>query len=190
MRRLVALNGVDEIALAFDRACRAAGVEYAFMGAFAVMAWGEPRATTDVGVLVAYDEERIPAFVTALRAESLSADFRDLIDAQRDRGHVSVFREGSVFWLDLRLARTAVERGEIADAASVEVRGQALRVVRPEDTIAFKLSFGSPKDLQDALSILVRQAGALDESRLLALAHRLGVADALSELRKRIPGQA
>lgn len=157
------------------------------MGAFAVMAWGEPRATTDVDVLVAYDEARVPGFMKALSEEDLSADFRDLIDALRDRGHVSVFREGSVFWLDLKVARSAAEKSEIADAAIVIVRERPLKVVRPEDTIAFKLSFGSPKDLQDAQSILVRQAGALDEARLLALALKLGVAEQLAALRRRIP---
>lgn len=177
------MPGVDDLALAFDRAAQKAGVTYAYMGAFAVMAWGEPRSTSDVNTLVLYDEARVPALVSALRAEGSSVDPRDLLDALREGGPVSVFHEGSVFWLDAKVAKSAVEREQIADAASVIVRGQALRIVRPEETIAFKLAFGTPKDVQDARSILVRQEGALDEARLAAFAARLGVVDKLATLR-------
>lgn len=179
------MPGVDETALAFDRAARKADTRYAFMGAFAVMAWGEPRATSDVDTLLAYTEAQVPGLVLALRSEHLTVDPRDLVDALRDGGHVTVFHEGSVFWLDVKPARSAAELVEVDEAAEVEIRGQHLRIVRPEETIAFKLAFGSPKDEQDALSILTRQDGALDEARLTGFALRLGVADKLMKLRER-----
>jgi hypothetical protein len=46
----------------------------------------------------------------------------------------------------------------------------------------FKLKFGSPQDIQDARSILVRQAGRLDMARLRALAETIGVRTALDAL--------
>jgi DNA-binding transcriptional MocR family regulator len=116
----------------------------------------------------------------------LTADPRDLVDALREGGHVTVFHEGSVFWLDVKPARSAAELLEVTDAAEVEIRGQPLRIVRPEETIAFKIAFGSPKDEQDALSILTRQDGSLDEARLTDFALRLGVAEKLRQLRERI----
>lgn len=180
------MPGVDETALAFDRAARKAGTSYAFIGAFAVMAWGEPRATSDVDTLLVYTEAQAVALVVALRAEGLSADARDFIDALRDGSHVTIFHEGSVFWLDVKPARSAEEIQQVKEAAEVPIRDQRLRIARPEETIAFKIAFGTPKDEQDATSILVRQADTLDESRLNAFALKLGVAAKLAILRERI----
>lgn len=181
------MTGVDETALAFDRAARKAGTHYAFMGAFAVMAWGEPRATSDVDALLEYSEADAEALVLALSAEGLTGDARDFIDALSDGTHVTVFHEKSVFWLDIKPARSVIERQQVADAAEVTIRAQRIRIVRPEETIAFKLAFGSPKDEQDAASILVRQAGALDETRLSEFAAKLGVATKLARLREDLP---
>ena len=180
------MRGVDETALAFDRAARAVGVPYAFMGAFAVMAWGEPRATTDVDTLLLVSDTNVAALIPALRKEGLTADQRDFHDALATGGHVSIFADDSIFWIDVKLARLPVERQQIAEAADVPIRGQTLRIVRPEETIAFKLSFGSPKDEQDAISILTRQAGMLDEARLETFAARLGVGPKLAALRDRV----
>lgn len=178
------MDALDETALAFDRAARKAGVEYAFMGAFAVMAWGEPRATTDVEVLVDYREDQARALADSLVAEGLSVSAADFLDALRDGGHASVFREDSVFWIDVKPARSPTEKRQVTEAAEVEARGRRLRVVRPEETIAFKLAFGTPKDEQDAMSILVRQRGRLDEARLASFAAGLGVAAKIAALRK------
>ena len=177
---------VRETALAFDRAARQSRVDYAFMGAFAVMTWGEPRATTDVDTLVRYASDQIPGFVVALRSVGFSVDPRDLVDALHDGSHVTVHHEGSVFWIDLKPARTAVERQQIDQSAEISVGEARLRIVRPEETIAFKLKFGTPKDEQDAFSILVRQAGRLDEGRLHEFATRLGVLSRLREMEKDI----
>lgn len=176
------MRGIDEVALAFDRACASAGVGYAYMGAFAVMSWGEPRATTDVDALVTLAEEQVDAFVAALAREALNVDARDLRDAMRDRSHVTVFHAESPFYVDVKLARTPRELAQVREGARVPIRGQELSVVRPEETIAFKLAFGSPKDIQDALSIVHRQGPRLDRARLASLASELRVVRQLDAL--------
>lgn len=61
------MREIEALALAFDRACRRAGVEYAFIGGVAVMAWGQPRATMDVDALVGIDADRATALARAAR---------------------------------------------------------------------------------------------------------------------------
>lgn len=176
------MRGIEEIALAFDAACRDAGVGYAFIGAMAVMAWGEPRATQDVDALVEISADKIEPLQSALRARGLSVDPRDLLDAMGDGSHVTVSALDSIFYVDAKLARSPIERRQVAEAGEVPFGSALLRVVRPEETIAFKLSFGTPKDIQDARSILVRAEGGLDRARLLAFALQLGVRDALRQV--------
>lgn len=176
------MRGIDEIAIAFDKACRQAEVKYAFMGAMAVMAWGEPRATQDVDTLLVISNRTVPSFVAALQQVGLRASAQDLLSAFEDRSHVTVDAEDSVFYIDAKLALTPTERQQVEEASEVPFRTASLRVVRPEETIAFKLSFGSPKDIQDVRSILLRTGGRLDRARLTQFALRLGVQDKLRDV--------
>ncbi|MGQ0536564.1 MAG: DUF6036 family nucleotidyltransferase [Methanobacteriota archaeon] len=169
------MRDVEETALAFDRAARRARVDYAYVGGVAVMAWGQPRATSDVDALVALASDQIPDFVEALRAEGLTAAATDFESARVDRSHVTVFDDHSAFHVDVKLARDPSETAQVREALDVKFGDGVLRVARPEDTVAFKLSYGSPQDIQDVRSILVRQRGRLDVDRLREFARRLKV---------------
>jgi hypothetical protein len=176
------VRGVEDTALAFGRAARETGVPYAFVGGIAVMAWGQPRATADVDALVALPPERVAAFVRALARHGLNVDARDLEDSLADGSYVTIFDDGSGFHVDVKIAARPEERAELERALDVPFRSDLLRIVSPEDTVAFKLHFGTPQDLQDARSILVRQEGRLDTARLRDFARRLGVERALDEI--------
>lgn len=182
------MRGLDDVAFAFDAACGRAGVEYCFIGALAVMAWGEPRATTDADALVVLRAGELDRLVDALKAERMTVDVRDLVDALQDGSHATIFAEDSPFYVDVKPARTPGEREEVHRAVVVPVGASRIRVAPAEETVAYKLLFGSPKDVQDARSILVRNRGALDEDHLTALAARLGVGPALAALRRETAG--
>lgn len=173
---------VEETACAFGRACDAAAVEYAFIGGMAVNAWGNPRATRDIDVLLDLPGSKDAELVHRLRGESLRINPQDLADVRRDPGHVTVFDDEGMFYLDCKLVSTAEERQQVRDALEVRLPRGPVHVARPEDTVAYKLLFGSPQDLADARSIVERQAGKLDPGRLRALAHRLGVAEEVEVL--------
>lgn len=89
--------------------------------------------------------------------------------------------------MESKLAITPLEKAQFREARAITISSGTLRIARPEDTIAFKVKFGSPRDLQDAVSILHPQRGQLDEQRLLAFALQPGVADQLHELMRRNP---
>jgi hypothetical protein len=173
---------LEETAVAFDRAAREAGVPYALVGGFAVSAWGQPRTTSDVDALVDLAEGRVEAFTRALIQEGLNVTEDDFRDVLREGGHVTIFDPGSSFHVDAKLCKTPGERDQVSQAAEVPFHGAKLRFARPEDTVAYKLLYGTPQDVADAATIIVRQAGKLDEARMMALAIKLGVAPALREL--------
>lgn len=183
------MRGVEHVALAFDGACREAGASYAFIGAVAVMAWGAPRATDDVDVLLVPAPDGMESLRRALSRRRLTLSLEDVADARRDGGHVTIFDEESPFYVDVKLAVTEAEREQVREAVEVPFRDGLLRVARPEETVAFKLSFASPKDLQDARSILLRQAGRLDMARLRDLARRLGVGAKLDQVLREAASQ-
>jgi hypothetical protein len=172
----------EDVAVAFDAASREAGVAYTFVGAIAVGAWGQPRATSDVDCLVDLEPRKDTAFIAALKKQSFSLSSFDLAEARRDPSHVTVFDDTEGFNVDVKLAASPQERQEIREAAELDLGFGRIRVARAEETIAFKVAFGSEQDLKDARSILIRQAGKLDGARLMAHAERLGVADQVGQL--------
>lgn len=183
------MRSVEQVAISFDAACRDAGVLYAFVGGVAVMAWGQPRATTDVDALVSLPPAQVDVLARKLRDRALDVDPQDLRDALRENGHASAFDRHSAFHVDIAFARRPEEVEEVARGTDLQLPGGRVRVVGPEDTVAFKLRFGSEQDLKDARSILVRQDGRLDEERLQAVAQRLGVSGALAEMRAHLRAQ-
>ncbi|MBI4394482.1 MAG: hypothetical protein HY556_11915 [Euryarchaeota archaeon] len=170
------------MALAFDRAATRAGVGYAMVGGMAVMAWGRPRATADVDVLLSIPPGSLTSFVTCLEVEGFSANPLDFKDVGELGGHVTIFDNDSPFHVDAKIARGEPELTQIASAVEVAFGDGRVRVASPEDTIAFKLLYGSPQDLEDARSIIDLMEKALDIPRLRTIGARLGVTTKLDEL--------
>ena len=175
------MRRVEDTAIAFARACIDAGVEYAVIRAIAVLAWGQPRATSDVDALIIMSLGQVDPFVAALASQGLEASVADLQDALVDKSHVTIFDPQTNFHVDARTTRDAAEEAQVRSATVIELHGQPIRIARAEETVAFKLKFGSPQDLQDARSILIRQE-KLDMPRLRALAAKLGVEKNLDDL--------
>ncbi len=69
---------------ATERSLRAARVEHVFVGALAVSAFGVPRTTTDVGVIVEYGEEDAPRMAESFRRQSFKVRMEDLRDARAE----------------------------------------------------------------------------------------------------------
>lgn len=177
------MRPVEDVAFAFDRALRAANISYALVGGLAVMAWGQPRATSDVDALVILEKPRIRDLVTALARERFSVAEADFADAIDERSYVTVFAEDSDYHVDVKIARGHDETEEVHEALDISMGDGTIRVVRAEDTIAHKLAYGTEQDVKDARSILARRRESLDWKRLNALGIRLGVAEALRKAR-------
>jgi len=173
---------LDNVAARFARACRRAEVDHLFVGGFAVVAWGQPRTTSDIDTLLRYGEEDVERLVGALADEDLETSTRDLRAALTDGSHVSVFTGDPILTVDIKPALDASEVEQIQDGVEVQLDEGPVSVAPPADTVVFKVLFGSEQDLQDARSILARQGDRLDRERLGALASRHGVGDEVDQI--------
>src|SRR5438876_11459099 len=75
---------------ATEKSLRAARAEHVFVGALAVSAFGVPRTTTGVDVIVDYGEEDAPRLPESFRRRSLAASPEDLREARAGRAHCTV----------------------------------------------------------------------------------------------------
>src|SRR5438034_9814599 len=75
---------------ATERSFRAARVDHVFVGALAVAAFGVPRTTTDVDVIVDYREEDAARLADSFRRKNFQVSAEDLRDARAEGAHCTV----------------------------------------------------------------------------------------------------
>jgi len=170
---------------ATERALRAARVEHVFVGALAVSAFGVPRTTTDVDVIVDYSVEDAPRMAESFRRRSFEVSPEDLRDARAEGAHCTVHDTLSLFHVDIAPAVRPRTKDAIRHFVRVRWRGSVLPIADPEHTIVMKLVFGSDQDVEDALGIFVRQRNRLKMRRMREFASRQGVLKALRDVERR-----
>lgn len=180
-------RGIRGTFLAACEALDEADVPFVIVGGFAVSAWGTPRTTEDVDVVLEASPAEAAEVAAEMGARDLALLERDLVDAIEDGTHATAFDERSgIYHVDLRPATDPDTRRTLADRRHVEVAGRSVPVASPEETVAHKLLYASEQDLEDAEGVYVRQAGSLDEAHLEARCEDLGVLDELHALRDRV----
>jgi len=107
-----------------------------------------------------------------------------LSDAYDERSHVTVFDQRGPFHVDVKFARTASEIAEVESGKRIVLPEGAFFVTSLEETIAYKLSYGSPQDLEDVRGILAISGEDIDPARLQPLLEDLGVVQAYRRLVK------
>lgn len=166
------MRDLVELATAFARAVKDAGGRCLFVGALAVSVWGAPRTSQDADVLLLIEEERFPVLVRSLKKHGLETSAFDLADGLRTRSPLTVWAaEGRDLWVDVKMAVSESERSQVL--RGVPVHGVPVSTV--EDTIAYKILFGSPKDIEDVRSIVLRSGDRVEESVLRSQMRGLGL---------------
>ncbi len=171
---------------AAERSLRAARVDHVFVGALAVAAFGVPRTTADVDVIVDYHEEDAPRLAESFLLQGFQVSEEDLRDARAEGAHCTVHDTRSEFHLALAPAARTAEKDAIRHSMRVRWRSTTFPIADPEHTIVMELVYGSDQDVEDALGILVRQRRRLKIRQMRELADRQGVLAALRELERKV----
>jgi hypothetical protein len=159
------------------------GINYYIVGGYAAIAWGEPRLTIDVDIVVNMDSSHVEAFVERFPIEQgYYASKEGIYDALRRRYAFNVIHSFTGARVDLMPApgRDAVTRQAMARRRRIEFgRGYTAYFASPEDILLFKLRYyaqtDSLKHLRDARGILAVQGSDLDMAYISAQVIRLGI---------------
>lgn len=170
---------------AAERSLRAAGMDHVFVGALAVGAFGVPRTTTDVDVIVDYREGRVDSLAEAFRRQGFRVNADDLRDALAEKSHCTVHDVRSEFHLVLVPAARPTAKDAIRHSVRVRWRNTTFPIADPEHTIVMKLVYRSEQDVEDALGIYVRQRKRLGLRRMRQFARRQGVLEDLRDLERK-----
>ena len=157
-------------------------IPYVIVGAISVAAWGSPRTSHDIDLMVALDQN-IEKFVDFLKKNDFHVSVDEVKAALKEKSHFTVFDELSIFRLDVKGVYTEFDKDTLERRRKVKLYDQDIWVSSPEDLILAKINFGSEQDLNDARSVILRQK-SLDMNYLRKKARELGIYDKLVKLLK------
>lgn len=167
-------------------ALQAAGVDYLIGGALAVWAWGEPRSTMDLDLVVRLPVEAVNALSAELAQRGLLVPPEVFLDnLLEDRGDLAVNAVHPFSGLKAELfplrAGDDLRRSALARRRLVNLGPEIgeVYVHAPEDLILYKLLYTSlsqqSKHVRDILSILRSHPDTLDLAYLRAWVTRLNL---------------
>lgn len=174
-------------------ALAAAGVEYLIGGAIAEWAWGEPRATQDLDIVIDLPIKAVGKFSRELEKRKMLVPADIILDAMiEDRADIplNAIHMYSGLKADLYLMRegdalrqSAFQRRLLVDYGSPI--GEVY-VHSPEDLILYKLIYlslsGQPKHARDIAAILKAKKGQMDFNYIEEWVTHLGLGAMWNEL--------
>lgn len=149
-------------------------IPYVLIGAWALAAWGRPRATNDVDFLVLVNERDLGRLGDRMIQAGMALDEAWLKWNPMLRGFQLRFQfRGAT--VDLMRPRDAHDRQVFRRRRRRRMGGRYYWLVSSEDFIIQKLKVGRPRDFEDVLSVLERSGKTLDKRYLQRWADRIGV---------------
>lgn len=147
---------------------------YCLIGALALGAWGQVRATQDIDFLTLFEGDLMVSLQNRLEPLGFTLD-GEWADANPHlRGQMVRFRHVA-YPLDLLSARDAHDREVLQRRSEISLGEFSVWVCSPEDLILLKLKVGRPRDFEDALSVIQLQEGNLDMDYMWRWTDRLGL---------------
>ncbi len=177
-----------EIAQMLHEILESLSIAYYITGGVAAIAYGEPRTTRDLDIVVEVGGSEINTLVTALEAAGFYCPHGAVEDIQSGRGRVlSITHMQTLLNADIVLnANTDFDRSKLArrrlEAISLTTTDQ-FWMVAPEDLILAKLLWGqrsqSEKQWRDVLGVLKVQHDSLEFDYLRQWGTTLGIRELL-----------
>jgi hypothetical protein len=172
----------DFLNLALD-ALERLGVPYMLVGSFASSAYGEPRFTQDIDIVIDLPERLVTGLCAAFPGPDFYVSEPAVRDAVRRRLPFNVIHPASGHKIDFMLPR-ADDWGRAQLGRRQLVRLLPDRdgyAARPEDVIIGKLWYygegGSEKHLRDITGMLTAAGNSIDWGDIAQWADRLGLQD-------------
>ncbi len=151
------------------------------IGALALVLWGQPRATTDVDLMIgvrpdAWERVKQRAQQAGFVIDEIWEQYNPMLRGRQMRFHKNRIT------VDFLAPRDEHDQEALRRRRWKSFAHHRLAVVAPDDLILQKLKTGRPRDLDDAASILERSQKMIDYDYLRAWAKRLRVVQELDYL--------
>jgi hypothetical protein len=151
---------------------------YVLIGAWALAAWGRPRATNDLDFLVLVNEGDVDRLSRRLTQAGLELDETWQEWNPMLRGSQLRFQSQGIT-VDVLFPRDPHDQQVFQRKRKKRMDGRYYWIVSPEDFLLQKLKVGRPRDFEDAVSVVDRLRNKLNREYLVHWAGQLGVIEEL-----------
>ena len=171
------------------------GVRYFITGSQATIAYGEPRFTNDIDVVVDLDESNCQAFCDGFPPEEFYLNRDTARQEVARRGMFNIIHPASGLKIDVIIpSQTSFDRLRFERGVPIPIAEDFTAIFSsPEDIILQKMSWhqmgGGERHLRDIYGILKVRGEALDKGYIEQQARELGVANLWHEIARKVsPG--
>lgn len=171
----------DKTAALLERATaclRRAHISYVLIGAWALAAWGRPRATMDLDFLVLVNEEDLERLSSQMTRAGMELD-ETWQEWNPMLGGFQLRFQSQGLTVDVMRPRDQHDQQIFQRKKKKRMDGRYYWVVSAEDFLLQKLKVGRPRDFEDATSVVERCRRTLNRKYLADWARRLGVTEEL-----------
>lgn len=171
-------------------------IPYLITGSMATIAYGEPRLTNDIDVVVDLRLEQVEDFCRAFPAPEFYCSPAAVRSAVLRRFQFNVLHPSSGLRIDVMIPEPSeFNRSRLSRAARLRTTADTTAwFASPEDAILKKLEYyrlgGSDKHLRDIAGVLKIRRDRLDYAYLAQWAQKLGVSDLWQQLLSSVSDQA
>ena len=177
------LELIKEVASLLEQA----GIGYMMTGSMAMAVYATPRMTRDIDMVIQVTHEDIEKIVELFQND-FYIDETSVRQAVDNRGMFNIIHNESVIKIDFIVRKDEEYRlEEFARRQTVEIEGQPISVVAPEDLILSKLVWARQSDSELQLGDVRQMLTALndiDDDYLKNWSEKLGVAELLGKARE------
>lgn len=165
-------------------------IPYAIGGSLAAIAYGEPRSTRDIDVVVVLEPRDVARLRSRFPPDDYYMDEEAAVEAVRGQGQFNIIHPRSGFKIDLYIAGDEISHDQISGARLLPAaRNRSARFSPPEQLILKKLQFyqasGSEKHLRDVVAILRISKEDVQREQLAHEARRFGLSRLLADVLRR-----
>lgn len=167
-------------------------IPYLITGAIASIAYGEPRFTNDIDVVVDMSLTQVEAFKTCFPEDEFYLDVDSIKKAINRTDQFNIIHPGSGLKVDAIISKgDEFDQSRFARKKNINVsETRSADFASPEDVIIKKLEYfklgRSEKHLRDIASMLKISAELIDRDYISSWANRLGLTEIWEEVLKKV----
>ena len=181
-----------EIAVKVVEVLESLGISYMFAGSYGSGAWGEPRFTRDMDIVVDLSGADVGRLVAAFPPSDYYVSREAAMDAVAHGGQFNLIHGASGNKVDLIIAgRDEWGRTQLARRRRIQLpSGLTSYVAAPDDIIISKMAYyregGSEKHLRDIAGIMKVSGDAVDRAYVSRWAGQLGLSEIWQAILRRL----
>lgn len=160
-------------------------MNYVLIGGIIAIYYGRLRATMDIDVILDVNEAAIAQankIAETFRKFNIVASGEDIYLALKEKSYFSIFDEKSPFRVDAKGVYLKLDEVALQNRKEIRLFDTNVWAESPEDLIIAKLIYGSPKDIEDAVSVFANLRSQLNLDYLKKRAVEENVFDLLKKM--------